>query len=160
MTDRDLASFKNKRIRGPHVSHTKRMLFLADLAESGNATRAAHVSGASRRNLYRLKNADSDFRAAWEEAAEIGMTVIEDMAVQRATEGHQEPVFYQGKQVGSIPKYADNLLAMLLKAYRPDRFGNRPVMPASNVSDLRSLLDTVDGVTHTTGESIFDDPGE
>lgn len=159
MRKRELPPFRNKRIRGPHVSEKTRMTFLAELAETGNATRAAAVAGVSRRTLYRLKKADADFHTAWEDAAEIGMTVIEDMAVQRATEGHDEPVFYQGKQIGSVHKYADNLLAMLLKAYRPDRFGNRPAMSEPAVSDLRELLDAVDGATHHYPDLGADESG-
>lgn len=155
----ELPRFRNKRLRGPHVSQRTRLIFLAELAETGNATRAASAAGVSRRTLYRLRKSDPGFRAAWEDAAEIGMTVIEDMAVQRATEGHDEPVFYQGKQIGSIHKYADNLLAMLLKAYRPDRFGNRPAMSEPAVSDLRELLDAVDGATHHRPEFDADETG-
>lgn len=159
MRTRDTKTYRNRRVRGPHVSHAKRMLFLTELAETGNVTRAAHVTGLSRQTWYNLRGAEGDFRTAWEDAAAIGMTVIEDMAVQRATEGHDEPVFYQGKQIGTVHRYADNLLAMLLRAYRPDRFGNRPAMPDSAVSDLRELLDAVDGATHAHLESGPDEPG-
>ena len=48
-----------------------------------------------------------------------GRGCLEDEARRRAVDGVDEPVFQQGKQVGTIRKHSDTLLIFLLKGIRP-----------------------------------------
>jgi hypothetical protein len=68
---------------------------------------------------YKRRRSDAAFRAAWEEAMELGTAALEDEAVRRAYHGVEEPVFYQGVQCGSVTRYSDRLLIFLLKARNP-----------------------------------------
>ena len=103
----------------------KRAQFLALLAECGNVTRAADEAGLSRVYLYQMRRDDEAFAEEWETAADIGAKRLEDEARRRAVEGWQEPVWYQGDQVGTVRKYSDTLLICLLKAHHPEKYADR-----------------------------------
>jgi hypothetical protein len=53
---------------------------------------------------------------------ERGTAALEDEAVRRAYHGVEEPVFYKGVQCGTVTKYSDKLLIMLLKARNPAKY--------------------------------------
>lgn len=103
----------------------KRAKFLSVLSECGNVTRAAEEADLNRQFLYRYKSQDEAFSAEWETAADIGAKRLEDEARRRAVEGWQEPVWYQGDQVGTVRKYSDTLLICLLKAHHPEKYADR-----------------------------------
>jgi hypothetical protein len=98
--------------------HTKTLeAFLTHLAAKGSVTYAANRSGIDRRVLYRLKAADEAFGARWDEALQLAM--------RRALEGTAQPVWRGGKQVGSVMQFDNRLLQFLLKAHRPETYGDR-----------------------------------
>lgn len=105
------------------VTVERKAKFLAALAANGaNVRRAAEVVGISRMHLYRLRAAEPDFAAAWNEALDLGTEALEDEAIRRAHDGVDEPVFYQGSQCGVVRKYSDTLMIFMLKARRPERY--------------------------------------
>ena len=103
----------------------KREKFLAALATGLSVSNACSSAGLARRTAYDWRDADPDFAKAWDHAIEDGTDALEDEARRRAFEGAEEPVFYQGKQVGTVRKYSDTLLIFLLKGRRPDKFKDR-----------------------------------
>lgn len=123
------------------VTPEKRAKFLSILAECGNVTRAAEESECGRIMLYKIKSQDEEFSAAWEEAAEIGAARLEDEARRRAVEGWQEPVWYQGDQVGTVRKYSDTLLICLLKAHHPEKYADRQKNDTTVRGELGVSLD-------------------
>jgi hypothetical protein len=96
-----------------------RATFLAALEASGNVSAAARRAATHRCTAYRHRQADPEFRAAWDEALEVAMDDMEAEARRRAVDGWDEPVFYEGKVCGHIRKYSDTLIMFLMKAYRP-----------------------------------------
>lgn len=86
---------------------------------SGNVSRACKKAKISRQTAYRTRQSDEPFRAAWAEALEIAVGLLEDEAWRRAQEGVLEPVFWRGQRLGSVRKYSDTLLIFLLKAHKP-----------------------------------------
>lgn len=96
--------------------------FLEVICETGNITRAAAEIGVSRWTMYRHREADPEFRAAWEDAVKLGVAALEDEARRRAQEGWEEPVFYQGQECGRIRRFSDVLLIFLLKAHDPAKY--------------------------------------
>jgi hypothetical protein len=91
-------------------------------------TAAVAVAGTSRTRVYSLRNADSAFADAWDEAEEIAADGLEDEARRRAVEGVPEPVVSGGKLIRDdagqpvlIRRYSDPLLLALLRAHRPAR---------------------------------------
>lgn len=56
-------------------------------------------------------------------ALEMFNAKLEEAAVERAVEGVDEPVFYQGMECGSKKKYSDDLLKFLMQANNPQKYG-------------------------------------
>jgi hypothetical protein len=109
---------------------TKR--FLEVLAENGNVTIAARAAGVSRSGVYAHRQLDDAFAKAWEEAEQVAADRLEAEAWRRAVDGVSEPLVSAGKLVRdedgrpmAIQRYSDNLLALLLRAHKPDRFRDR-----------------------------------
>jgi hypothetical protein len=100
----------------------KRGEFLAALRDIPNVSRAARVVHLSRRALYNIRDDDSQFEAAWNDAIDEGIEAMEAEAMRRAVEGVDKPVFYQGDEVAVLREYSDTLLIFLLKAHRPDKY--------------------------------------
>jgi hypothetical protein len=105
----------------------KRSEFLDLLRESGNVSKTAEVIEISRVALYMHRKADPEFAAEWDEAAAIGRELVADdleqAADNRAIEGVQEPILFQGEDTGhTCKRYSDNLLMFRLKALRPEKY--------------------------------------
>jgi AcrR family transcriptional regulator len=99
--------------------------FLATLARGLSITAACAEAGIGRSTAYHWRDIDEVFAAEWETALEQGTDVFEDEARRRAIEGTDRPVFYEGRQVGSIREYSDTLMVLMLKARRPTVFRER-----------------------------------
>lgn len=108
------------------LGQAKRETFLEALREGGgHVGRAAKSIGVSRRHLYRIRESDPEFRAAWIEAIEIGTGALEDEAVRRAMQGIDKPIFQGGRKVGTVREYSDTLLMFLLRARNPEKYSDR-----------------------------------
>ena len=101
-------------------TNKRRKRFLKELAETGNVTHSAKVVGVGRRTVYDLTARDKEFAQQFEDSVEAGTDRLVEEAQRRARDGFEEPVFFQGKQVGVIRKWSDNLLMFLIKARRPE----------------------------------------
>ena len=85
------------------------------------------VRPASRTRVYALRKANADFAAAWDDALDEAVDMLELKACRRAIEGVAHPVFYRGRVVGEIRRHSDTLLMFLLRALRPQRYREPPV---------------------------------
>lgn len=103
----------------------KRLRFLEVLSNTANVTRAAEDIGMARTYMYEIRDADADFAKAWDASVQLGTSALEDEATRRASEGWDEPVFYQGEQTGLVRKFSDTLLIFLLKARDPEKYSDR-----------------------------------
>ena len=128
--------------RRPHgtvrINSEHRRKFLETLAMTARTTTAARASGIYLMKWYRLRKSDPKFAAAWEEALDIGVRAIEDEVVRRAVHGHATPVFFHGKQVATVRKYSDRLLALLYQRHVMDRAEAKRL--DSSVDALAALL--------------------
>jgi hypothetical protein len=118
-----------KRLR---ISGRRTKRFLEVLAESGIVTVAAQTAGVSRSGVYAHRQLDDAFAQAWEEAEQVAADRLEAEAWRRAVDGVSEPLVSAGKLVCDadgqpmvIQRYSDNLLALLLRAHRPEKFRDR-----------------------------------
>ena len=71
--------------------------------------------------LRRQRGAES-FRKAWAAAIDLGVQRIEDVAMDRALNGVDVPVYSYGKLVGTRTAYNDRLLMFMLRNRAPERF--------------------------------------
>jgi hypothetical protein len=113
--------------------------FLELLAENGGiVVDAADALNVSRTALYARRNEDEEFAAAWDEAVDRGIDVIEDEARRRALVGVDKPVTYQGEITDTYKEKSDFCLGLVLRAHRA-KYRNRTEIsgpeggPISNV---------------------------
>lgn len=106
------------------MSQRKKDKFLAAYARLGTITDAAKEVGISRMS-HRRWLASEAYRKAFEAAEDESTEVLEKEALRRAVEGREEPVYFNGVQVGTTRKYSDVLLIFMLKARRPDVYRER-----------------------------------
>jgi hypothetical protein len=121
------------------LNANRRKRFLEFLARTGNVTRSAEAVGVARQNIYLARDADPEFKKAWDEAIDAGMDDLEGEVLRRARDGIPEPVVSGGRVVMvpdpenpngppvplTIRKYSDTLAVTLLKAHRPEKYRDR-----------------------------------
>jgi hypothetical protein len=100
----------------------REVALLAAVGETANATKACKAVGISRQMLYTRLKEDLAFAKAYGLALDMGISGLEDVANTRAVDGIREPVIVQGRVVGTIAKYSDQLLMFLLRAHRPEKY--------------------------------------
>lgn len=118
--------------------------FLEVLSTHGVVSRAAKASGVDRRTVYRLREADTQFAAAWKEAERAGGLSLVEEAYRRAVEGVDRVIrFDKDGEPITQKEYSDNLLLALLKARFPDEFKERVENRNINLTpeDLEKLSD-------------------
>jgi hypothetical protein len=98
--------------------------FIEALADTGSVETAARAVDMSTEGAYQLRRQPGagEFRAAWEAALALGIQRIEDVAMDRALNGTEEPVYSYGKLVGTRIKHNDRLLMFMLRNRAPERF--------------------------------------
>jgi hypothetical protein len=99
--------------------------FLKELAKRANVSDAARAAGVGRSTAYEWYEADQGFARRWDEAVEHAVDELEREAWRRAAEGFDEPVYQKGELVGHVRRYSDQLMSVLLKAHRPEKFRER-----------------------------------
>lgn len=111
--------------RTPAFTEALKGVFLETLRKTCNVTLAAQAAGVSSSTAYKHRQDDVIFAERWDEALSEGIDLLEAKAHQRAFEGVNEPVFWQGQEIGFVRKYSDGLTMFLLKAHRPDKYRER-----------------------------------
>jgi hypothetical protein len=107
----------------PIFDNPKKIAFLQAYIEmGGHVSKAARAARVDRSTPYNWLAADPAYKEAFERAREQAADVLEAEVIRRGAHGFDEPVFYQGKVVGQIRKYSDNLLMFMLKGLRPAKF--------------------------------------
>lgn len=98
--------------------------FIEALAETGSVAAAARRVNRAAEGAYLLRRHPEakEFRKAWQAALDIGMQRIEDVAMDRALNGVEVPVYSYGKLVGTRRIFNDRLLMFMLRNRAPKRF--------------------------------------
>jgi hypothetical protein len=107
--------------------------FLTALSRSGvvlYAARAAspHLTShtGSVRAFRALRARDPEFAQAWDDAMDAARDELVQEAHRRAVDGWDEPVFKNGVEVGTIHKWSDRLMEVLLVSRVPEFRRDRP----------------------------------
>lgn len=114
------------------LDEKRKHIFLRVLAETANAKLACQSAGY--RNMAAINRAiknDPGFAEAYDEAMAAAGEFVEAEAVRRAMHGTKKAVYYKGDIVGWEIQYSDSLLALLLKAAKPDKYADRSKQEAS-----------------------------
>lgn len=129
-----------------------RPAFLKELARTGNVLKSCVKAKIARSRAYSAKGEQPDFAAAWDEAVEISVEVLEAEAHRRAVDGTLRPVFQGKSLVGKVREYSDTLLIFLLKARRPGvyRDNSRVIVagdPSAPLKHEHTLTSRIDELT-------------
>jgi hypothetical protein len=98
--------------------------FIEALADTGSVAAACKAVNMAQRGAYFLRRQPGaeTFRKAWEAALQLGVQRIEDVVMDRALNGVEEPLYSYGKLVGTRTRYNDRLLMFILRNRAPERF--------------------------------------
>ena len=95
------------------------------LAETGRLRLACIAAGVSLKTASSWRTSHKTFAQAWDDALKLRVDILEDECLRRAVEGVERPVYQQGRLVGTVRDYSDQLLALALRAADPARYGSR-----------------------------------
>ena len=110
--------------------------FIRHLKKTGNLKAACESSGVSERTVYdRMKKYPEMAREVDEARAQVCQD-IENEIRRRGLEGYEEPVYYQGEEVGSVTRYSDRLLEKFAKANMPERYSDKAQVDMNHTVDL------------------------
>jgi hypothetical protein len=107
------------------IRHLKKRGFLAAFSQYGNVTRAAEAAGCDRHSHALWLKKDPAYAEAFEQAKAMACDRIEQEIYRRGVEGWDEPVWYEGRQVGMLRRYSDTLLIFLAKGMMPQKYRDR-----------------------------------
>ena len=99
--------------------------YLEALPRYFTPTAALAKAGASQAKLARWREQSAEFMVAEQHAREQIADQLEAEAIRRAFKGVRTPVYQGGLLAGHVTQYSDQLLTLLLKALRPDKFRDR-----------------------------------
>jgi len=115
------------------------LFFESLITHGGNISRACKAAKMLRSEVYSLEKSDAQFAAAFREAQQRGIDVLEDEARRRAYAGTFKPVFHKGRKVGLVREYSDTLMIFLLKGARPEKYRDNVNMSVSGGLDVSIL---------------------
>lgn len=129
------------------IRHSGQRAFLQAYSATGNLSVSAQAAGVHRTLHYKWLNQER-YAEAFEQAQEVANDALEAEARRRAVTGVEEPVFYKGEVVGTIRKYSDRLLTVLLAATRPEKFRTNTSVELSGnqVSPLEVKVSAADAL--------------
>lgn len=129
--DRKIAKRRRQQVdrlgrpKGPIWSQALAWQIARGIGAGGNVRAVARRLGIPNQTIYRHRQTDPYFAALWERELDKRYLALEDALLERMTNGWEEEVFYQGKNVGKRRVYDHNnglkLLDMKLREERADR---------------------------------------
>ena len=144
----------------------KQAAFLRQLSATHSVKEAARSVGMSRQSAYRLRSRlkGKPFDLAWEVAFHHSYDVLAHAALERALNGVEVPVYYQGELVGHYRRFDERLTVALLNRMTQ---GGNPVFgrlangAEKHARDFEALLGQLErGEDVPTGALAVSDPGE
>ncbi len=100
--------------------------FLKVLAATFSPSAACEAASVERGTMYNLRLRDKVFARKWDDALTHRVDRLEQSAMYRASDGWDEPIYHDGKQVGTKRRYAPALTIFMLKSTRPERYNLEP----------------------------------
>lgn len=115
--------------------------FIEALADTGSVKAAARQVNMSPEGAYYLRRQPGaqEFAAAWEAALDHGVRRLEDIAMERAINGVEVPVYSYGKLIGTRIVHNDRLLMFILRNRAVDRFGSSAMRKGPDAATRQKL---------------------
>lgn len=100
------------------------LAFIEALADTGSVRAACRRVNRSECGAYQMRRhpEGESFARAWEAALALGVQKLEDIAMDRALNGLEVPVYAYGKIIGARRVYNDKLLMFILRNRASKRF--------------------------------------
>src|SRR5215831_1103301 len=114
--------------------------YLEALPKYFTVSAALTAAGASEEMLRRWRERDGAFCVREQDARNVMADRLEAEAVRRAFKGVRTPVYQGGLLAGHVTQYSDQLLVLMLKAMRPEKYRER-----SEVSVTQPIIKVVAG---------------
>lgn len=127
--------------RQKHLKFTDEVAerYLQRLADGGGKMASAQEVGVSYDTIYRWERDEPEFARMVKDAlVQFTEEKLERPAIQRATEGVEEPIIggkFKDEIITTVRRPSDNLLIHLMKVYHPERHN-----PAKDVNLKGTLL--------------------
>lgn len=99
--------------------------FFDALEKTCNVKASAVAAGVARGTVYARRDSDEVFAERMDEALDTSTDRLVGVAYKRAVKGTLKPVFQGGQHVGDVREYSDTLLMFLLRAHRPEVYGEK-----------------------------------
>ncbi len=123
-------------LRSERTTEEAKRIFLETLAATGSVVAGAAAADRSKWTVYQWAERDPAFAARWDKALTRGLGVIEKEAFRRAVEGREEPLVRGDKVVGTVRRYSDHLLGLLMRLNANDR-GAAPRPPEEDAPPVQ-----------------------
>jgi hypothetical protein len=152
--------------RGDRWTREKQVAFLRALSATHSVSEAARSVGMSRQSAYRLRSRlkGQPFDLAWEVAFHHSYDVLAHAALDRALNGVEIPIYFQGEKVGAYRRFDERLTVHLLRRFTcggNPMLGRLGPMAERHARDFDSLLAKLEaGEAVETGALAPGDPGE
>ena len=134
----ELPAFEPVPIKPRHDGWTpeRQRAFIEALADTGSVAAACRHVNMTTVGAYRIRRLPgaAGFSAAWTAALDLGVQRLEDVAMERALNGVEEPFYVYGQHVGTRTRYNDRLLMFMLRNRNPERYG-----ASANGASLKGL---------------------
>lgn len=101
-------------VRYDGFTPVRQRAFLRALTETGKVEEACAQIGVSDQAAYHHRRCYPSFAKAWDRALTHAAVDLEQIALERAIDGIEEPVFHAGKQVGTRRRYSDPLMRKMI----------------------------------------------
>lgn len=131
------------RKRDDRTTNDRKRDFLQCYSDTCNVVRAAAAAGIPRSTHYFWLEKDSKYREAYAKRRIRAGDYLESEAVDRATRGWVEPVFYQGAKCGSVRRYSDGLLMLLLRGAKPELYGNKTEISGPQGAPIEAKIEVI-----------------
>lgn len=114
--------------------------FIDAFVETCSITKACKFTGIEKQNHYNWLNSHRGYQAAFRQAQVAASGVLEDEAIRRAVDGVEKAVTVAGERE-IITVHSDSLLAILLKAWLPEKYKDRTEHSVAFDGDVSKLTD-------------------
>lgn len=130
--------------------------FLRVLARTRNVSAGAREIQRDRTTLYDWRERDAEFRERWDDTLrirEVDVDSLEASVFERAENGWLEPVYHNGRPVGTVRKFSPTLSLEVLrvhrKKYRKEEI-DTPQSDRDRANRIQEVLAQMRGVTETS----------
>lgn len=97
---------------------------LAAYRETCNISESCKRAGIDRKTHYNWLEKHPKYKEAFESTRTIAAQTLEALAIERATVGWTDDIYYQGQRCGTVQRYDSGLMQFLLRGAMPEKYNS------------------------------------